>query len=190
MTTQEKISEAKKLLEQYAPKGEFLAYINRDEAKILKDLGGAGIVVEKTGIPSFWIQAVLTGLMVASTAMSFMGSMRRMQTLDTAAQWDKYNQKIKTSYNTIQANERARLALNLKRAYAGARGVQIGTDSPLIVQNSILDRLEDTVWWIEKGAEMDVRDIDLRLAGLLQEEAWKTGESLISGGLKIAELYR
>jgi len=53
MTTQEKISEAKKLLEQYAPKGEFLAYINRDEAKILKDLGGAGIVVEKTGIPSF-----------------------------------------------------------------------------------------------------------------------------------------
>ena len=132
---------------------------------------------------------VLPTLFVATTAMSFMGSMKRMQTLDTAAQWDKYNQKIKTSYNTIQANERARLALNLKRAYAGARGVQIGTGSPLIVQNSILDKLEDTVWWIEKGAEMSVRDIDLRLAGALQEEAWKAGSSLIEGGFKIAEHY-
>ena len=132
---------------------------------------------------------ILPTIMVATTAVSFMGSMKRMQTLDTAAQWDKYNQKIKTSYNTIQANERARLALNLKRAYAGARGVHIGEGSPLIVQNSILDRLEDTVWWIEKGAEMSVRDIDLRLAGALQEEAWKAGSSLISGGLRIAELY-
>ena len=35
MTTQEKILEAKKLLEQYAPQGEFLAYINSDEAKTL-----------------------------------------------------------------------------------------------------------------------------------------------------------
>ena len=132
---------------------------------------------------------VLPTLFVATTAMSFMGSMKRMQTLNTAAQWDKYNQKIKTSYNTIQANERARLALNLKRAYAGARGVHIGTGSPLIVQNSIIDRLEDTVWWIEKGAEMSVRDIDLKLAGALQEEAWKAGSSLIEGGFKIGEHY-
>ena len=129
---------------------------------------------------------ILPAIMVATTAVSFMGSMKRMQTLDTSAQWDKYNQKIKTSYNVIQANERARLALNLKRAYAGARGVHIGEGSPLIVQNSILDRLEDTVWWIEKGAEMDVRDIDLRLAGALQEEAWRAGTSLISTGLKAA----
>ena len=53
MTTQEKILEAKKLLEQYAPQGEFLAYISRDEAKTLKDLGGSGIIIEETGIPSF-----------------------------------------------------------------------------------------------------------------------------------------
>ena len=133
---------------------------------------------------------LLPAILGASMVTSYMGSMRRMQTLDTAAKWDKYNQKIKTSYKTIQANERARLILSMKRAAQGARGVQIGTGSTLIEQNAVVDRLEDTVWWIEKGAEMDVRDIDLRLAGLLQEEAWKTGESLISGGLKIAELYR
>ena len=39
--------EAKKLLEQYAPKGEFLAYISRDEAKTLKELGGSGIIIEE-----------------------------------------------------------------------------------------------------------------------------------------------
>jgi len=63
MTTQEKILEAKKLLEQYAPQGEFLAYISRDEAKTLKELGGSGIIIEETGIPSFvpWL-AIAVGM--------------------------------------------------------------------------------------------------------------------------------
>ena len=136
-------------------------------------------------MPAWLLPAILGATMVTS----YMGSMRRMQTLDTAAQWDKYNQKIKTSYKTIQANERARLLLSMKRAAQGARGVQIATGSTLIENNAVIDRLEDTVWWIEKGAEMDTRDIDLRLAGALQEEAWKAGSSLIEGGLKVATQY-
>ena len=55
MTSTEKILEAKKILEEHAPKGEFLAYISKDEAEILKDLGGSGITVESTGIPSFQV---------------------------------------------------------------------------------------------------------------------------------------
>ena len=43
----------KNQLEQYAPKGEFLAYINKKEANVLKALGGSGRVVKETGIPSF-----------------------------------------------------------------------------------------------------------------------------------------
>ena len=129
---------------------------------------------------------ILPTLFVATTAMSFMGSMKRMQTINTAAQWEKYNQKINTSYKTIQANERARLLLSAKRAAQGARGVRIATGSTLMEQNAVVERLDDTLWWIEKGAEMDVRDIDLRLAGALQQEAWDAGTSLISGGLKLA----
>ena len=132
---------------------------------------------------------VLPTMFAATAAMSFMGSMRTMQTMNTAAQWEKYNAKINTSYKTIQANERARLLLSMKRAAQGARGVQIATGSTLIENNAVIDRLEDTVWWIEKGAEMDTRDIDLRLAGALQEEAWKAGSSLIEGGLKLATHY-
>ena len=48
------LKEARKLLESKAPKGEFLAYINEDEAKYLKYLGGAGIPVNSSGIPSFF----------------------------------------------------------------------------------------------------------------------------------------
>ena len=101
----------------------------------------------------------------------------------------KYNAKINTSYKTIQANERARLLLSAKRAAQGARGVVIAQGSTLLEQEAVIDRLDDTLWWIEKGAEMDVRDIDLRLAGALQEEAWKAGTSLISTGLKAATHY-
>ena len=132
---------------------------------------------------------ILPTLFVATTAMSFMGSMRTMQTMNTAAQWEKYNKKINTSYNTIQANERARLLLSAKRAAQGARGVVIAQGSTLLEQNAVIDRLDDTLWWIEKGAEMDARDIDIRLAGALQEEAWKAGSSLIEGGLKLATHY-
>ena len=53
MTTKQQLAEAKKLLEEQAPKGEFLAYINKEEAQILKNLGGSGRIIESTQIPSF-----------------------------------------------------------------------------------------------------------------------------------------
>ena len=40
------------LLNAQAPEGEFLAYINPDEAKMLKDAGGSGLLTPQ-GIPSF-----------------------------------------------------------------------------------------------------------------------------------------
>ncbi|OUU28098.1 MAG: hypothetical protein CBB97_05135 [Candidatus Endolissoclinum sp. TMED37] len=40
------------LLNQAAPEGEFLAYINNDEAEMLKDAGGAGLLTPQ-GIPSY-----------------------------------------------------------------------------------------------------------------------------------------
>ena len=47
-----KTREAKKLIEAMAPQGEFLAFINDREAKMLKDAGGSGIMTA-AGIPSF-----------------------------------------------------------------------------------------------------------------------------------------
>ena len=44
----------KKILNRYAPKGEFIAYINKEEEKILKKLGGYGKPVNETGIKSFF----------------------------------------------------------------------------------------------------------------------------------------
>jgi len=45
---------AKKILNKHAPKGEFLAYINKREEKLLKQYGGAGLEVKKTKIKSFF----------------------------------------------------------------------------------------------------------------------------------------
>ena len=44
------------LLNAQAPEGEFLAYINPDEAKMLKDAGGAGLLTPQ-GIPSYFTAA-------------------------------------------------------------------------------------------------------------------------------------
>jgi len=44
---------AKKILNRYAPKGEFIAYINKKEEEILKALGGYGKPINETGIKSF-----------------------------------------------------------------------------------------------------------------------------------------
>jgi len=118
--------------------------------------------------------------MAVTSVLSFMGSMRQMKTMKTASEWDKYHERIDKSYKTIEANKRARLLLSAKRAAQGARGVQIGTGSTLMEQNNVVANLEDTVFWINKGAEMTVREIDLRLAGKLQATAWNTGTSLIT----------
>jgi len=50
------LKQAREILERHAPKGEHLAYINKDEAKLLKYMGGAGIPVNSSGIPSYFIK--------------------------------------------------------------------------------------------------------------------------------------
>ena len=123
---------------------------------------------------------IFGAVMAATSVLSFMGSLKQMKNMQTASEWDKYHERIDKSYKTIEANKRARLLLSAKRAAQGARGVQIGTGSTLMEQNAVVANLEDTVFWINKGAEMTIREIDLKLAGNLQAAAWNAGTSLIS----------
>jgi alkylhydroperoxidase/carboxymuconolactone decarboxylase family protein YurZ len=48
------LKEARNLLEKYALPGESLAYINDEESKFLKYMGGAGIPVNSSGVPSYF----------------------------------------------------------------------------------------------------------------------------------------
>ena len=178
-----KIIEAKKLLEQYAPKGEFLAYINKDEEQILKNLGGSGEKVKETGIPSFNPLYIVAGMMAVSAGMSYMGSIQQSKQMKAAAAWDQYHLNIRKTQDTIMANERAAKLLSEKRAAIGARGVQF-TGSTLMEQESVIDNLEDTLFWVNKGVEMDIRTMDVRLAGALAKESWDRKTSLLSGMTK------
>ena len=125
-----------------------------------------------------------------STVVSYMGSIQQSKNLATSAKWDKYHRDIKAKQDTILANQRAKKILSEKRAVIGARGVQMGTGSTLIEQAAVIDNLEDTLFWISKGVEMDTRSIDLRLASSLSKEAWERGSSLISGGLNTWSAYK
>jgi hypothetical protein len=52
---------AKKILNKYAPTGEFIAYINEQEEKVLKKLGGYGQPINETGVKSFipeWMKTI------------------------------------------------------------------------------------------------------------------------------------
>ena len=48
------LREARNLLEKHALPGESLAYINEEEARFLKYMGGAGIPVNSSGVPSYF----------------------------------------------------------------------------------------------------------------------------------------
>ena len=52
------LREARDLLEKHALPGETLAYINDDEAKFLKYMGGAGIPVNSSGVPSYFLKKI------------------------------------------------------------------------------------------------------------------------------------
>ena len=49
------LREAARLLNEQAPEGESLAYINKQEADALKRMGGAGKPVNSSGVPSYFI---------------------------------------------------------------------------------------------------------------------------------------
>ena len=55
------LKQAAMLLNTAAPKGEGLAYINQQEAQMLKDAGGAGEPVNSSGVPSFFLQKLFGG---------------------------------------------------------------------------------------------------------------------------------
>ena len=52
------LKEAKDVLESQALPGEFLAYINPQEAAMLKYMGGAGIPINSSGIPSYFVKSI------------------------------------------------------------------------------------------------------------------------------------
>jgi hypothetical protein len=56
------VDRAREMLQRRAPDGEFLAYINPEEAGILKALGGAGQDINATGVPSFFIKKIFKGV--------------------------------------------------------------------------------------------------------------------------------
>ena len=56
------LREARSVLERHAPKGEFLAYINSDEAALLKNRGGSGEVANESGIKSYGLRRFVNKL--------------------------------------------------------------------------------------------------------------------------------
>lgn len=116
----------------------------------------------------------------ASTAVSYMGSVQTSKNIKAGAAWDKYYRDIKKSQDIIAANKQAKKLLSAKRAAIGARGVQF-TGSSLFEQEQVVENYEDTLFWIEKGVEMDLQQIDIKLAGRLSEESWNRKTSLLKG---------
>ena len=56
------LREAARLLNEQAPEGESLAYINQQEADALKRMGGAGKPVNSSGVPSYFIDKIADAL--------------------------------------------------------------------------------------------------------------------------------
>ena len=127
-----------------------------------------------------WQLALAIG---ASTAVSYMGSLQQSKQLKAAAAWDQYHLNIRKMQDTIMANERAAKLLSEKRAAIGARGITF-EGSSLLEQNAVVENLEDVLFWIDKGVEMDLRMMDVRLAGALSKESWERKTSLLSGMTK------
>ena len=81
-----KIKWAKKILNKHAPKGEFIAYINKLEEKKLKKWGGSGHRTHKTGIKSFF--SFNPGDWFSSAADFVSGATRALSSISSF--WQKY----------------------------------------------------------------------------------------------------
>jgi len=117
------LAEAARLLNEQAPQGEALAYINRDEADVLKQLGGAGEPVNSSGVPSFFLNKLFGGgkappplpeFNVGASAKDYVGAMAdsglQDQLLGVRQQYDPQYQDLQIGLAQRAADPMARLA--------------------------------------------------------------------------------
>ena len=125
------LKQAAALLNSAAPQGESLAYINSEEAEMLKDAGGAGESVNSSGVPSFFNIAKLFGGGKAPPAMpqfdagqsarDYVNAMSSPEIqgklLQTRQQYDPQYQDLQISLAQRAADPMAQLAeSNARRA--------------------------------------------------------------------------
>ena len=184
---QNKIKEAKELLEKYAPPGEHLAYINKEEAELLKKHGGAGVKIPETNIPSYfyWYAAALA----VGTVASYMGSLRQAKAIKTANNWDKYNKEQKRIYEKIQLNKQAADLLSEKKARTAASGFQF-TGSSLLAEQEVIEDYEDKLYFLNEGINMQISTLDTRTNLALNKEAYERNTNLITNSLMTRGAYQ
>ena len=121
--TKDPLAEAARLLNENAPKGESLAYINSAEAKMLKDAGGAGEPVNSSGVPSFFLAKLFGGgkkpppmpeFNVGKSARDYVDAMSSPEIqgklLQTRQTYDPMYQDLKISLDQRAADPMASLA--------------------------------------------------------------------------------
>lgn len=117
------LAEAARMLNEQAPEGESLAYINREEADVLKQLGGAGEPVNSSGIPSYFLQKLFGGgkappplpeFNVGKSAQDYVGTMAdsglQDQLLGVRQQYDPQYQDLQLGLAQRAADPMASLA--------------------------------------------------------------------------------
>lgn len=117
------LKQAAMLLNTAAPKGEGLAYINQQEAQMLKDAGGAGEPVNSSGVPSFFLQKLFGGgkappplpeFNVGKSARDYVGAMAdsglQDQMLEVRQRYDPQYQDLQMGLAQRAADPMASLA--------------------------------------------------------------------------------
>lgn len=123
--TKDPLAQAARLLNENAPEGESLAYINSAEAKMLKDVGGAGEPVNSSGVPSFFLNKLFGGgkapppmpeLDVGKSARDYVSAMSapaiQGKLLETRQTYDPQYQDLQMSLAQRAADPMAQLAEN------------------------------------------------------------------------------
>ena len=184
---QNKIKEAKELLEKYAPPGESLAYINKKEGELLKKHGGAGVKIPETNIPSYfyWYAAALA----IGTVTSYMGSLQQSKAIKTAANWDKYNAEQKRIYEKIQLNKQAADLLSEKKARIGAAGVTY-QGSSLLAESEVIADYEEKLYWLNEGTNMQLETMDAKTGLALNKEAFDRNTNLVTNAMSSYAMYK
>ena len=117
------LKQAAMLLNTAAPEGEGLAYINQQEAQMLKDAGGAGEPVNSSGVPSFFLQKLFGGgkappplpeFNVGKSARDYVGAMAdsglQEQLLEVRQRYDPQYQDLQMGLAKRAADPMASLA--------------------------------------------------------------------------------
>jgi hypothetical protein len=121
-------------------------------------------------------------MMALSTGLTLLGHKQTIKNIKVDKAWQEYKDTIAMNREKQILLEKQTKDLSKKRAMAGKGGYGF-TGTPLFIAQKDIEKMEDDLFYLEKGYFIKNASADAKATGLITAEVYKAGSTLLQAGI-------